>query len=261
MSAGGDAPLRRTSPLGLIWSLEWRIALRRRRLFLLNVAIPLLLVAPVAAGGAPPAHASAVYVVLFVLFGTFGSAIPLIRDGESGLLSRLAGTGISPAALLLERTGAGAVTDLLQLAPSLACVFALDGGGPGGAAWRPGAAALVVGALAASLVFANLLGAWIAVLARSVAEGALFAAVAALLLLHGSGVFRTPAPGTVAARIERGAPFRLLHESFLAGAGGARIVDSGSSALALLVLLGALAGVTGVAAGPALRRLRGGSRG
>lgn len=260
MSAGGDAGGRRASPLGLVWGLAWRVALRRRRLLALNVAIPLLLVAPVAAGGAPPAHASAVYAVLFVLFGTFGSAIPLIRDAERGLLSRVVGTGIPPGAILLERTGAGAALDLLQLAPSLACILVFEGGGLGGLVGGPGAVALTVGALAASLLFANLLGAWVAVLARSVAEGALFAAVAALLLLHGSGVFRTPAPGTPGARVEAWAPFRLLHESLLDAAGGSRIVESGGSALALLLALGALAGVTVFAAGRALRRLTGGSR-
>ncbi|NIP59873.1 MAG: hypothetical protein GWM92_18980, partial [Gemmatimonadetes bacterium] len=189
------------------------------------------------------------------------SAIPLIRDGEGGLLSRVLGTGIPPARILLERTGAGAALDLLQLAPSLACILLFEGGGLGEDVARPGAAALIVGAAAASLLFANLLGAWVAVLARSVAEGALFAAVAGLLLLHGSGVFRTPAPGTPGAVVERWAPFRLLHDSLLGAAGGPQIVESGGSALALLLALGALAGVTVFAAGPALRGLTRGSSG
>ena len=63
---------------------EWLTALRRRRLFLFNILIPLTFVATIALSSAPAVHAAAVFTVLFALFGTFGSSIPLIRDGESG---------------------------------------------------------------------------------------------------------------------------------------------------------------------------------
>ena len=56
-------------------------------------------------------------------------------------------------------------------------------------------------------------------LAKSVAEGALFSAVAALLPLHWAGTFRTPVPETWQATLEVWNPFRPLHESLLAAAG------------------------------------------
>jgi hypothetical protein len=212
------------------WRLEWRTAAARRRLFVLNVAIPLLLVVPVATAGAPPHHAAAVFAVLFVLFGTFGAAVPLLRDAERGLVRRLALTRVSRAGLLVGRAAAGACLDALQLAPA---ALVATWGAP-----ARGIALLAV-VLPATLLFANLFGTWIAALARSVAEGALFCAVGALLLLHASGVFRTPVPGSAGEAVERLAPYRALHEQLLALAGSAAPRGYGALAAAL-VLLGAL---------------------
>lgn len=195
----------------LVWSLEWSVATRRRRLFALNALIPLLLVGPIAFSSAPAQHAAAVYTVLFTIFATFGSCIPLIRDGETGLLTRFTLAGVPPRSLLAERVLAGATLDAVQLLPSLA-VIALASGN----AARFGS---VAGALVLTLLVANLLGVWAAAIARSVAEGALFAAVSSLLLLHAAGSFRTPAPGTLSEGVERLVPFRLLHESLLAAEG------------------------------------------
>ncbi len=96
---------------------EWLTALRRRRLFVFNILIPLTLVTTIALSPAPAVHAAAVFTVLFALFGTFGSSIPLIRDGESGLLRRYVLTGIHPGGLLLQRVFAAATLDLVELAP------------------------------------------------------------------------------------------------------------------------------------------------
>lgn len=194
--------------MGLVWSLEWRIAFARRRLFLLNVLVPLSLVTAIAFSNAPAVHAAAVYAILFAIHGTFGSAIPLVRDAEAGLVGRIAGAGIPARNILLERAGAGACLDAIQLAPSLGVAA-----WAAGASWTAVSAAVV--ALLGGLWVANLLGAVVATLARSIAEAALFAAVSALLLLHVSGVFRTGAPGSLSARLEALAPFRALHESLL----------------------------------------------
>ena len=87
----------------LIAEVELRIALVRKRLLVLNMLVPLLLVVPVVLGAAPAFHASAVYAVLFMLFGTFGSAIPLVRDAEMGLVGRILQTGIRPGGFLVQR--------------------------------------------------------------------------------------------------------------------------------------------------------------
>ena len=134
----------------LVVGLELRLALARRRLFVLNVAVPLLLVTPIALGSAPAFHAAAVYTVLFVLSGTFGSAIPLVRDAEAGLLDRVLRSGLSPACYLLQRAAAGSVLDALQLAPALAVASLMAGASAAGLA-------MVWFALAVSLWIANLL--------------------------------------------------------------------------------------------------------
>lgn len=201
------APSARAGGLLRAWRLEWRRSMRRRRLFVLNLVVPLALVAPVAAGAAPPQHAAVVYTVLFVFFGTFGSAIPLLRDAERGMVRKISLLPPDPGRLLVGRAFAGAALDTVQLLPAVALV-AMSGIPSRSVAWL----ALI---LPASLVFAGLFGTWIAAIARSVAEGALFAAVSMLLLLHASGVFRTPLPGTAGDALENVAPFRALHEVLL----------------------------------------------
>jgi ABC-2 type transporter len=195
--------------IALVAGLEFGRAMQRRRLFLLNVLIPLAVTVPIAFSGAPAHHAVAVYAVQFILFGTFGAAIPALRDAETGIMSRLRATALAPTPLLLGRSAAGAGLDLIQLMPSVAVILLATHAGP--SAWFA-----VHAVLLASLFIANNVGLWVAAIARSVAEGALFAAVAALLLLHASGVFRTPLPGSIGAAFERVAPFRALHEAILA---------------------------------------------
>ena len=193
----------------LVVELELRLAVARKRLFVLNVAVPLLLIMPIALSSAPTFHAAAVYTVLFVLSGTFGSAIPLVRDAEAGLLDRVLRTGLSPASYLLQRSAAGSLLDALQLTPALV-VASVSVGAPItglGHAWLT---------LAVSLWIANLLGVAVAFIARSLAETALFSAVTTLLLLHASGVFRTPVPGSFWSGVEDASPFRALHEATLA---------------------------------------------
>jgi len=195
-----------------VWRTEWLTALRRRRLLLLNTLIPLAFVAPIALSSAPAVHAAAAFTVLFALFGTFGSSIPLIRDDESGLLRRYMLTGVHPGGLLLQRVFATAALDLMELAPSVLVIAAARGS-------SASQLAIVVPAIVLGLLAANALGALTAALAKSVAEGALFSAVAALLLLHWAGTFRTPVPGTWQATLEAWNPFRPLHESLLAATG------------------------------------------
>ncbi len=221
--------------IGLIWSLEWAVATRRRRLFGLNALIPLLLVGPIAFSGAPAQHAAAVYTVLFTIFGAFGSCIPLIRDGESGLLTRFMLAGVPPRSLLTQRVLAATSLDTVQLLPSLILIALASG--------NARAFGGVLAALMLTLLVANLLGVWAAALARSVAEGALFAAVSSLLLLHAAGAFRTPAPGTLSAGVERLVPFRLLHESLLA-AEGLSPPGSGADLLPPILVAAALVLVT-----------------
>ena len=195
--------------MALIWGLEWRVALTRRRLLFLNTVVPLVLVVPIATGAAPAVHAAAVYAVLFAIFSTFGSAIPLVRDGASGITTRVIRGGISPSSYLIQRSAAGAVLDLVQLTPAF--VIAALGAGA-----SPRGFLLGLGALAGTVWVGNLTGALVAATTRSLAEAALFTAVGTLLLLHMSGVFRTPLAGSYGALVEAASPFRALHESLLA---------------------------------------------
>ena len=179
----------------------------------MNMGIPLLLVFPISAGGAPAYHASAAFTVLFVLFGTFGSAISLLKEGDGGPLRRIILRGVSESTLVTERVLASTGLDTLELLPALLVILSL--GGAEVMAW-----ALLIPSVLLALIAANLVGVWVAAGARSMAEGALFAAVVSLFLLHGSGVFRTPEPGGWGATIEGFLPFAPLHEVLLSATGG-----------------------------------------
>ena len=196
-----------------VWWLEWRQATRRRRVFVLSMMVPLVLVTAVAAGRAPAPHAALVYTVLFTFFGTFGAGIPWARDAERGWTHRLLLTGISPAGAAAQRWLASALLDLAQLVPSLGLIAV---------AYRADAGELLNLLLwvAIGLLVANALGILVASLARSLAETALLASVSALLLLHAAGVFRSPLPGSLAETIARFVPFHYMHQA-IAGAVGA----------------------------------------
>lgn len=238
---------------GAIWRIEWTLALRRRRLFWLNAGIPLVLVLPLVLGGAPVFHAAAALSVLFVLFGTFGSAIPLVREGEGGVLRRILLAGVPESRLLLERVLAGAALDAVQLLPSLAVI--LLAWGAGGETWLLAGPVFLL-----TLLAANLVGVWVAAAARSLAEGALFAAVISLFLLHGSGVFRTPAPGSVGSALATLLPFGPLHRILLDTGGVApppgpawSLLAPGGFAVGLLLLTLRLAPVLMRRIAPAAR--------
>lgn len=171
---------------------------------LLSAGVPLLLVAVVAIGQAPPPHAALVYTVLFTFFGTFGAAVPWARDAERGWLHRLVLAGMPAPAMAVQRLFASALIDMVELVPSLLLIVAR---------YHTGASDAVRLALAVALglIIANALGILVATVAGSLAETALLASVAALLLLHAGGVFRTPAAGSFADGFQRLIPFHYMH--------------------------------------------------
>jgi hypothetical protein len=229
----------------MIAALEWRIARRERRLFVLNTAVPLALTGAVALGAAPRVHAALVYTFVIVFFGTFGSAIPLVRDAESGLFGRIARTGIAPSRILAERTAFHAGLDLLQLLPSLVLAFLV-------ARTPAGTALQAIFAAACVLLTTNALGVWTAAFGRSIAEAALFATVLALFALHFGGVFRTPPAGTTLAFIADTLPFGHLQRALRAAFGmpgeAVRLLPAVTGAFALF-------GTTVLAAAPLVRSL------
>jgi len=192
--------------IGRVWALEWRTAAARRRLLAWNVAVPVLLLAPIAFSAAAAPHRAAVYTVFFGFFGAFGTCIPLIRDGRSGWIEKQRLTGYGERRWLVERVVAAAALDGFQLAPAI-MLLALASRLPG-----PDVGAVVAG-LALGLLTAALLGAMVAAVVRSLAEGALLCAAVTLAALHLSGVFRPGSAGTWSETAERFGVFRPLADA------------------------------------------------
>jgi hypothetical protein len=238
-----------------VWWLEWRLALTDGRRFTLSTLVPLFIVAAVATGVVAPEPAAAVYLVIFIAFAVFGSALPLRWDGERSLVGRVIRSGVPAGRYLLARVGAGAAIDLVQLTPALVVAAALASG----ASLGPLLAAFL--ALAVSVWLGGLVGVLVAALSRSLAETGLVAALAVMLLAHSSGVFEDPAPASMLAAVEAASPLRMLHESLLDLTVGASATGVGA-ALVWAVLLPALVGLLGEQIATSLSRVtRGGLEG
>lgn len=217
-----------------VWWLAWRSALRRRRLFAWNVAVPALLLAPVALSEAAAPHRVAVYGVFLVFFSTFGAAIPTVRDAREGWLDTVFRTGVGRSAWFVQTAIAEAALDLLQLLPVLALLALAP------PAVSPRSLAAVAGALPVALLFANVVGIALAALVRSLAEAALASAAVSLFLLHLAGFFRPPAAGwtTTAAALDPYTPLRGALEGMAGGAaaGGGAALGASAMGLALTAL-------------------------
>lgn len=193
---------------GTIWRLRWRLALRRRRLLVWNLLVPMILLVPVVASGAAGSHRAVVVAVFAAFFGAYGSCIPLIRDGMSGWAEKVRLTGYGGRRWLVERTAASTAIDFAELLP-VNLVLLLVARAP------LAAAAPVLGATLFALVFANFLGVLVAAGVRALGEAALGCAVVSLFALHAAGVFRTPLAGSAWETVERFSPFRWVHEAWL----------------------------------------------
>ncbi len=230
-----------------VWSLEWRAAVRRPRLFAWNVAVPALLLAPVALSAAAAPHRAAVFAVFYAFFGAFGFAIPLIRDASDGWIGEVLRSGYPVRAWIAERLAAATSLDLLQLAPATVLLLVASGA-------SPATAAATLAALLLALLTANLVGALIAAWVRSLAEAALACAAASLILLHLAGAFRAPRPDGWSAAAAAWSPYRPLL-SQLRSLGPAGPADAASWAAPALALTAALL-LTLALAGRITARLR-----
>jgi len=227
----------------LVLQLEWQLAIATKRDFAMRVLAPLSVVLVLATGAVPPAVAAASYAALLTGMGLLATALPLMRDGDEGMVQRVLRGGVPPASYLLQRAAAAAGLTLLQLSPAVLL----------GAVWLGASTAEVVvafGALVLALWISCLLGVVIGAVGRSAAEATLICVLTAGLLLHVSGVFHSPAIGGLGAALEGGSPFRMLHESLAVMVSGGR-VHGGVSALLWSIVLPAL--VAGAA--PRLRAL------
>lgn len=207
----------------LVWGIEWKVALARKRDLALCVVTPLAIVLVVATGAVPVGARPAVYTALFAGCGVVRTAFPVLRDGERGMVLRVLRGGVSPASYLLQRAAAGATMSFVQLLPALFVAVAFLG------ASAP-EALLVLGAFALTLWIVSVLGVLAAAASRSPTEAAALCLVGVLLLLHMSGTLHAPAPGGYGALLEGVSPFRALHEALaaLVSNGGVRGVASGA---------------------------------
>lgn len=229
----------------LVWGIQWRLALADRRGLWLRVLLPLALIVVAFTGAVPVGPGCGGCVALFVGLAMIQTALPMLRDEDSGLAARVIRGGISPSSYLLQRAAAAAALVLVSLLPSLAVIAVARGA-------SPTETLVATGALTLSLWIGATLGALIGGVSRSIPETVMIATAVLVLLLHVSGVFSAPAPDTVGAWLEAASPFRMLRESFTEMSSG-RSVEGTLSAVAWAVAL-----PTGV--GLLARRILGGVR-
>jgi hypothetical protein len=213
----------------LVWGLDWRLTLAGRRSLAFWVLVPLALVVVIATAALPAAWGIAAYSTLFIGSGLLRAALPVFVDTRSGLTGRVLRGGVSPASYLLQRAAAAAATTLLCLLPA-ACVVALS--------MRAAVPEMLiaVGGLAVSLWITGLAGAIVGTVSESTTEVMVLGGVLLVVLLHMSGVFRTPGPGTLGALLENSSPFRAMHEALASMASGGA-VSGGLAVVAWAALL------------------------
>lgn len=197
----------------LVWGLEWRIVLSRKRELALFILAPLSIVLILGTGAVSPLTAAAGYAVLFTSCGALRTLLPLLKDAERGMAAKVLRGGVAAGPYLLGRAAAGASVSLVLLLPSVVAAAVFLRG-------SSAEALLAVAALAITLWTASLVSVLAAAVGRSRNEALGLSGVALLLLLHMSGVFRVPPTGTLGAALEEASPFRALHESFVAMVSG-----------------------------------------
>jgi hypothetical protein len=208
----------------LVWALEMRLAFTRTRELALWIIAPLSAVLVLATGAVPAGAGAGAYAALFAAFGVLSTVLPLVHDGDRGMTARVVRGGLSPASYLIQRAAAGATLATARLLPALLVASVL-------------LHASVVEVLVASAVLVltvwigSLLGVMAAAMSRSASEALAFSVVGLLLLLHMSGVFRTPGPDGVGAALERASPFRALHEAFLTMVSGGAVGGVGAEVI------------------------------
>jgi len=221
----------------LVWALEWRVALSRRRDLALWVLAPLAVVMVVGTDAVSSIATASWYAVLFTAHGMLRTSLPVLRDSERGMTARVIRGGVSPSAYLIQRAAAGASVSLAQLLP--AAIVA-------GILLHASFSELLVmlAALAISLWIATLIGVLVASVNRTHVEACALCGVLLLLLLHMSGVFRVPPTGSLGAALEEASPFRALHEAFVrmvSGGGASGSVAELAWAIGLPALVAAVA--------------------
>jgi len=225
---------------GTIWHLTWALVVRRRRLLIWNLLVPVLLLVPVMTSAAAVAHRAVVVAVFVMFFGAYGSCIPLIRDGMSGWVEKVWLTGFGGRRWLVERTLASTAVDWMQLLPVNLLLVLLLG------VSTVAAIAILVATLLA-LLFANLLGVLVAAFVRALGEAALGCAVLSLFALHLAGVFRTPTPGSAGAAAEAWSPLRPLHDSWVSALQPGSLEVPWATGMLPAVALGAMLALVAVA--------------
>lgn len=171
--------------MSALWFKEWREFAGTRRLLLLRLAIPVLLLGPLL--NLPAARLPALAAAL-VYLGACGTATQVARERMSGFLPRLALTPVSPAMLVLHRALCRTLLLALQIAPLLIL-----------AAWR-GAPAAELALLAPALPAACAAGALIGLRAPS-RRAAQLTGLLTSLAAAGAGwsIGLSPLPGEAAA--------------------------------------------------------------
>jgi len=185
--------------------------------------------------------------MFFLMFASFGSAIPLVRDARAGWVEKLHLTGYGDRRWLAERAGADSLLDVLELLPALVLIL-------WGAGASPPSLAPLLAALWLAVAFGNLLGVAVACAVRTLAEAALACAVVSLLALHLAGTFRPAPAGGLAWSLERWSPLRPLREALAAVSAGesvGSVASWGPPLVAMLVAIGAVL----LLAPPLVRRL------
>ncbi len=220
---------------------ELAIVLSRPRAMAIKAGLPLALAILLVAGHAPTFWAAMLLTVLVAMVGAVGTAVSVSRAREAGFLTRLAATPGSRPRVLTGWVLAAAAVDLVQLLPVAVAALLTGGGGPT-------EFAVLLVALAATLLVTNVLGCLVTLAAASAAEVLLDVVLVLAPLLYLGGLFTGVPSGGWRATAAGLDPFSHLHSAFIGMLGGtptyAAGLDVAAPLAAAVVAVGLLAALS-----------------
>jgi hypothetical protein len=189
------------------WQREILEQTRRKRSCVVKFMLPLALTAPLLLPNVPVTIRGDAFTLLLLFIGVFGSAIGLIRTGETGMMARMAVLPLSPVHIIAEYLLAHSLFEGLQFLIPLILITG-SRGLTAAALIGLGITFLIV------IIAANAIGAIVAVAAGSSGEGHLFAVISVLVVIVLSGLFRGIEGGLQTGMF---LPFRYFGDVLLTG--------------------------------------------
>ncbi len=224
------------TPPGQLWQRELLVVLRSPRVFAIKLATPLLLGLPLLVAHAPAFWVATLLTTLVAMTGGVGAAMALVRARASGYFERLAVVPRSSARILFEWVGAAVLVDVIQFVPLWLAIVVIGNG-------TVAELFALLLAVAAALIFTNVLGSLLSLLAGGPGDVLVTTVVVLAPLLYFAGLFTGAPASGIGAALAKVDPFTYAATGFvnsIAPTGGPTPLAVAVAAVATVATVGVI---------------------